>query len=68
MKLGTRTIWGALLAAGLAHEVYTVANKRRGDTLSELVWAATDSTPLVPLAIGVVVGHWFWPRRTGDAR
>lgn len=58
-----RSVWGGLLAAGLAFEVYTLFNRRHGDTLSEVVWSLTDQTPLIPLVIGIICGHWFWPRK-----
>jgi hypothetical protein len=62
MKITTRHIWITILTLGGLLELYTLFNRRSDDTLSELVWDATDYTPLTPLAIGVVVGHWFWPR------
>lgn len=61
-KIGPRTAWGALFAAGLLYEVYTLVSRRRGDTLSEQVWAATDYSPMTAFVSGIIAGHWFWPR------
>jgi hypothetical protein len=63
MKIGPKTAWAAILGFGLAYEVYTLANRRDNDTLSHMVWQGTDATPMVPLMIGVIIGHWFWPRK-----
>jgi|GEM_PF-3160068 hypothetical protein len=63
VKIGAKTTWAALLGLGLIYEIYTLANRRQRDTLSNLVWEGTDASPLVPLVIGVIVGHWFWPRK-----
>lgn len=51
------------MGASALYEIYGLVTKTKGDTLSELVWTATDYTPLTPLVIGIIVGHWFWPRR-----
>jgi len=66
MKIGAKTVWAVVIGVGLAYELYTLANRRRRDTLSDMVWQATDSTPVVPLVAGVVVGHWFWPRKVSS--
>lgn len=51
-----------LLAAGIvAYEIAALRNKRPGDTISEIVWSATDR-PLVPFLCGMVAGHFFWQR------
>ena len=62
MKISGKAVWTALLGVGLLFEVYTLTNKKRGDTLSEVVWQASDATPLVPFIVGIICGHWFWPR------
>lgn len=31
------------------------------ETISEFVYNASTSYPIIAAAIGVVVGHWFWP-------
>ena len=35
-----------------------------GGTLSEMVWAGTKASPLVPFGFGMLMGHWFWPKDT----
>lgn len=51
-----------LVAGLIAYEVYALTDDCDGDTISELVWAATAKRPIVPFAIGVVMGHFFWQR------
>jgi len=62
MKLGFKTAWAVLLGAGLLLEAVAVLNPNKGDTLSELVWSGIDATPLLPFALGLVAGHFVWPR------
>jgi hypothetical protein len=59
-----KTVWGAAFLALSAYEVYTLLNRDKSDTLSEVVWATLDTAaPVVPFLAGVVVGHWVWPRK-----
>jgi hypothetical protein len=53
-------IW---IAAGIALEVSALVGGRKGDTLSEIVWMVTVHYPLLPLAFGLLMGHFFWQRR-----
>lgn len=57
-----KNIWLALLALILGYEIFTLTNRKRGDTLTEVVWEASDRTPLLPFCLGMVAGHWFWHR------
>lgn len=49
----------AILVAALVYEIVAALNRRPGDTISELVWRAS-TRPIVPFAVGVVMGHFFW--------
>jgi hypothetical protein len=49
----------ALLLIGW--DIYVAANKDSGDTISEiLLW--TSQRPILPFAMGVLMGHLFWPQ------
>lgn len=62
-KMKAKTIWLTAFLVFLCYEIYTLASKEKGDTLSEVVWEMTDTmAPITTFASGVVVGHWFWPR------
>lgn len=65
-------VWGALIAAGVAYEAYTLTTKRSGDTLSETTRKAFRvRTRAGALAFGTLwvsfstwfLGHilWGWP-------
>jgi len=60
-------LWLAFVAASfLALEV--IGLETGTFTLSKVVWAAADQygtavVVVLSLAVGVVLGHWFWPRR-----
>jgi hypothetical protein len=53
-------LWGVWLLIGLGLEVFALASGVRGRTLSELVWWITVTHPLLPLAFGILMGHFFW--------
>ncbi len=44
------------------YEGYAIATTASGDTISEVVWRISER-PLVPFAFGLLMGHFFWPRR-----
>jgi hypothetical protein len=49
----------ALLLIGW--DIYVAVNKDEGDTISEvLLWVG--SHPVLPFAMGVLMGHLFWPQ------
>lgn len=54
-----RYAWGALLTIGAALEAYTALNADKNETLSEVMEDADRDLPILPLAVGVVAGHWF---------
>lgn len=64
MAFGRRMRWvgyGGLIALFL-YEFYAIGSSARGDTISEVVWRISER-PLVPFAFGLLMGHFFWPRR-----
>jgi hypothetical protein len=34
--------------------------RAKGDTISEIMWAATAKRPLIPFLMGMLMGHFFW--------
>ena len=50
---------GAVLAGW---DVYVAVHPVAGDTISELTLAAAMRHPIIPFALGVVMGHLFWPQ------
>jgi len=51
-----------LVALLLLYEAVALGTITRGDTISEIVWAASHR-PLVPFAMGFLMGHFFWQRK-----
>lgn len=51
--------WLLGLGVLVAYEIYALANKRPGDTLSEAFWKLSRR-PLIPFLLGVIVGHFVW--------
>lgn len=58
----------ALVGGALAYEAWAIANQKRGDTISEIVWTATARRPLLPFALGMVAGHFFWQKADDDRK
>lgn len=52
-------------AALVAYDIYAAATPEPGDTLSEVIAYAARERPIVAVAAGVLIGHWFWPLRGG---
>jgi hypothetical protein len=57
-----KTFLVSLAAGAAAYELAALRNEAEGDTLSEVVWSASDRWPVVAFAAGMVAGHFFWPR------
>lgn len=55
-------IFLGLVGGLLAYEVYALADECDGDTISEIMWATTAKRPILPFAMGVLMGHFFWQR------
>jgi hypothetical protein len=56
----TDKVWIGAIGGLLLYEGWTLANERRGDTLSESVWRHISRRPLVPFALGALVAHFVW--------
>jgi hypothetical protein len=57
-------VFGAALASFLGYEGYALLTKHT--TISEYVWAANRTYPIIGvlfgLATGMLIGHFFWQR------
>lgn len=62
IKFTGRKVFVGLVGGLLAYEAVTLANKHEGDTISEIIWDVTARRPLVPFALGLLMGHFFWQR------
>ena len=56
-------IWFAWILIGLGIEFCALTSGVKGRTLSELVWMVSSNYPLLPLAFGILMGHFFWQAR-----
>ncbi len=45
----------------LAVEAVALGNREKGDTISEIVQGWAFRYPLLPLIVGILLGHFFWP-------
>lgn len=44
------------------YELSALITHREGDTISEIVWRISSQRPILPFAIGVLCGHFFWQK------
>jgi hypothetical protein len=57
----------ALIVAALLVGVWDVIAVSRGqprDTVSDTLYAWSARFPILPLAVGIIIGHVFWPMVT----
>ena len=50
----------ALVLGLFIYETVALIRRKPGDTISEIIWAATAKRPLIPFAFGLLMGHFFW--------
>jgi hypothetical protein len=55
-------IFTALLLLILLYELVALGTPQQGDTISEIVWRVSSTRPILPFAVGVLCGHFFWPK------
>lgn len=69
MSLNKKTTIGILIGVAailIGWDIYVAVNDEKGDTISEiLLWAS--QRPILPFALGVLMGHLFWPQRRKSA-
>lgn len=55
-------IFLALVLLACLYELSALVTKEDGDTISEIVWTISSKRPILPFAIGVLCGHFFWQK------
>lgn len=50
----------AIVAAVIGWDIYLAADDKKENTISDLVTEASEESPIIAFAIGVLIGHWFW--------
>jgi len=66
MRTITATIIISTVMAWIGWDIYAAFNREAGDTISEVVLAAAQGKPIVPFAVGMIIGHLFWPQSKDD--
>jgi hypothetical protein len=49
-----------------AYDVVPAFNKKKGDTISEVLLHASKKRPILACVWGILTGHLFWPQRERD--
>lgn len=53
----------AALAVLIGVDIWLATDGVTGNTFSELIAAASWRLSVIPVGVGVLAGHWFWPGR-----
>jgi hypothetical protein len=58
------TSWSivAATAALIGWDIVVATNNETGDTISEVLLDASRKRPIIAAALGIVIGHLFWPQ------
>ena len=59
----TAIILVVVVSAISIYDIFAAVYGGDGATVSEVVRAVSYSYPIVPFTLGVVCGHWFWPKK-----
>jgi len=61
-KWVTISVMGVTTVLLIVLDIFWATNNTDGDTISEVMLTASKH-PVLPFAMGVVMGHLFWPQR-----
>lgn len=51
----------------LGLEGWLLGNSEKNDTISEVINEAAERWMIIPVLVGIIIGHWFWPlHKQGD--
>jgi hypothetical protein len=60
-RLITIFILLGIVAGLISYDIYLASNNVRGDTISEIVAHYAKRSIFIPLALGILIGHFLWP-------
>jgi hypothetical protein len=65
-KIVTLIVMATGAAMWIGWDIYVAINDKKGDTISEVTLSFTRRHPiilgLIMLALGILIGHLFWPQ------
>ena len=63
----TKRITVAVLVLSVAlligWDLVVICNETPGDTISEMLYSAARRWPIIPLCVGMILGHIFWAQK-----
>ncbi len=68
-KTRWRTVWvlAIIIVATIGWDFYAAfGTPGAGDTVSEVVLGAARKHPVIPLIVGIVLGHLLWPQEVKE--
>jgi hypothetical protein len=66
-KITLLLILAAIVILG-GWDIYVASNEASGDTISEIILAASLQRPVIPFVAGTICGHLFWPQSRKRSR
>jgi hypothetical protein len=49
-----------LIAGLIGWDIYLATDDKKENTISNLIQDASHEHPMIPFALGVLIGHWLW--------
>ncbi len=62
-----RKVFLGLVGGLVAYELTAILTHDEPDTISAIFWDAATNRPILPFAMGVLMGHLFWQHARSDA-
>ena len=59
-KDNVKTAVVTMVAGIILWDIYLASDEVDKNTISKLVRDVSDESPMIPFALGVLIGHWFW--------
>lgn len=62
----TSIVIALVVASLIGYDVWTAIEHGGPSTISWTLWTLAKGYPVIPFAIGFVMGHLFWVQQSGD--
>lgn len=63
VDMPTLYVFLSLLGVLIIYDTWTLLRRGYETTISSQLYTAALAQPVIPLAIGIVIGHLFWPNK-----
>lgn len=61
----TLTILAVVVILATLYDIVAIMDAGWDASISSVVYEVSCKYPIIPLFIGILIGHWFWPHARG---